>query len=70
MMVGELDNFYREAGRQDAPTLLLLHGFPTVRDMLALILDRHAPEKEMRRLVEIPALAAVWREEFQARLDN
>ena len=42
----------------------------TVRDMLVLILDRHAPSNELRRLVEIPALAAVWREEIQARLDG
>jgi pimeloyl-ACP methyl ester carboxylesterase len=28
-----LDIFYREAGRKDAPTLLLLHGFPTSSQM-------------------------------------
>ena len=27
--VGDLDIFYREAGPKDAPSLLLLHGFPT-----------------------------------------
>src|SRR5215472_16943599 len=27
--LNELDIFYREAGPQNAPTLLLLHGFPT-----------------------------------------
>jgi len=27
--VGDLDIFYREAGPKDAPTILLLHGFPT-----------------------------------------
>ncbi len=31
--VGELDIFYREAGPQDAPALLLLHGFPTSSQM-------------------------------------
>jgi pimeloyl-ACP methyl ester carboxylesterase len=36
--------FYREAGRRDAPTLLLLHGFPTsshmFRDLIPLLADR------------------------------
>jgi pimeloyl-ACP methyl ester carboxylesterase len=36
--------FYREAGRTDAPTLLLLHGFPTAghmfRDLIAVLADR------------------------------
>jgi pimeloyl-ACP methyl ester carboxylesterase len=31
--VGDLDIFYREAGRQDAPAILLLHGFPTSSQM-------------------------------------
>ena len=29
VQVDDLDIFYREAGPKDAPTLLLLHGFPT-----------------------------------------
>ncbi len=29
LKVGDLDIFYREAGPKDAPTVLLLHGFPT-----------------------------------------
>jgi pimeloyl-ACP methyl ester carboxylesterase len=36
--------FYREAGPKDAPTLLLLHGFPTsshmFRDLIPLLADR------------------------------
>jgi len=36
--------FYREAGRKDAPTLLLLHGFPSsshmFRDLIPLLADR------------------------------
>jgi pimeloyl-ACP methyl ester carboxylesterase len=36
--------FYREAGRPDAPTLLLLHGFPTAghmfRELIPILADR------------------------------
>src|ERR1700749_3914062 len=36
--------FYREAGPKDAPTILLLHGFPTsshmFRDLIPLLADR------------------------------
>src|SRR5215475_12031314 len=36
--------FYREAGRPDAPTVLLLHGFPTsshmFRDLIPLLAER------------------------------
>ncbi len=31
--IGGLDIFYREAGQKDAPTVLLLHGFPTSSHM-------------------------------------
>lgn len=41
--VDGLKIFYREAGRADAPTLLLLHGFPTAghmfRDLIPLLAD-------------------------------
>lgn len=41
--VGGLKISYREAGRADAPTLLLLHGFPTAghmfRDLIPLLAD-------------------------------
>jgi hypothetical protein len=38
--------FYREAGSADAPKLLLLHGFPTVRffDTGHFALETHAAE--------------------------
>jgi pimeloyl-ACP methyl ester carboxylesterase len=40
-----LDIFYREAGPRDAPTLLLLHGFPTsshmFRDLIPQLADRY-----------------------------
>src|ERR1700754_2579129 len=36
--------FYREAGRADAPVLLLLHGFPSAghmfRDLIQMLADR------------------------------
>jgi pimeloyl-ACP methyl ester carboxylesterase len=41
--IGGLKISYREAGRTDAPTLLLLHGFPTAghmfRDLIPLLAD-------------------------------
>jgi MOSC domain-containing protein YiiM len=40
----------------------------TVSDMLVLIFDRNAAPDNLRRLVEVPGLAGVWREEFQSRL--
>ncbi|MGO8993473.1 MAG: alpha/beta fold hydrolase [Polyangiaceae bacterium] len=43
--VDGLDIFYREAGPKDAPTVLLLHGFPTsshmFRDLMPLLSDRY-----------------------------
>ncbi|MGX1051035.1 pimeloyl-ACP methyl ester carboxylesterase [Bradyrhizobium japonicum] len=42
--VDGLNVFYREAGRADAPALLLLHGFPTAghmfRDLIPALSDR------------------------------
>jgi pimeloyl-ACP methyl ester carboxylesterase len=42
--VDGLKVFYREAGRSDAPALLLLHGFPTsshmFRDLIPMLADR------------------------------
>ena len=42
--VDGLKVFYREAGRVDAPALLLLHGFPSAshmfRDLIPLLADR------------------------------
>jgi pimeloyl-ACP methyl ester carboxylesterase len=43
--VGDVTVFYREAGRADAPALLLLHGFPTAghmfRDLIPKLADRY-----------------------------
>ena len=33
VQIDDLDIFYREAGPKDAPTILLLHGFPTSSHM-------------------------------------
>ena len=40
--LNELDIFYREAGPQNAPTLLLLHGFPTSSNMFRNLIPRLA----------------------------
>ena len=39
-----LDIFYREAGPQDAPTILLLHGFPTSSHMFRNLIPTLADE--------------------------
>jgi len=43
--VGDLDIFYREAGSTNAPTVLLLHGFPTssqmFRNLIPALADRY-----------------------------
>src|SRR3984893_9843975 len=40
--LNELDIFYREAGQQDAPAILLLHGFPTSSNMFRNLIPRLA----------------------------
>ncbi len=42
--VDGLDIFYREAGRKDAPTILLLHGFPTSSAMFRNLIPALADE--------------------------
>jgi len=42
--VGDLDIFYREAGPQDAPAVLLLHGFPTSSQMFRGLIPALADE--------------------------
>ena len=41
--IGDLDIFYREAGPNNAPAILLLHGFPTssqmFRNLIPLLAD-------------------------------
>jgi pimeloyl-ACP methyl ester carboxylesterase len=43
--IGDLDIFYREAGPKDAPTILLLHGFPTssqmFRNLMPALADKY-----------------------------
>jgi pimeloyl-ACP methyl ester carboxylesterase len=43
-VVGDVDVFYREAGPTDAPTILLLHGYPTAshmfRELIPKLTDR------------------------------
>ncbi|HYY29855.1 MAG TPA: alpha/beta fold hydrolase, partial [Chthoniobacterales bacterium] len=40
--LSELDIFYREAGPEEAPTILLLHGFPTSSNMFRNLIPRLA----------------------------
>jgi pimeloyl-ACP methyl ester carboxylesterase len=40
--IGDLDIFYREAGRQTSPAVLLLHGFPTSSNMYRNLIPRLA----------------------------
>jgi MOSC domain-containing protein YiiM len=42
----------------------------SVTALLALILDRRADPEALRRVLRVSALAGVWREEFQARLQG
>ena len=42
ILVNDLDVFYREAGPQDAPVILLLHGFPTSSNMFRNLIPRLA----------------------------
>jgi pimeloyl-ACP methyl ester carboxylesterase len=73
--IAEVDGlkiFYREAGRADSPTLLLLHGFPSAghmfRDLMPLLQDRvHlvAPDLPGFGQSDMPS-----RDNFEYRFDN
>jgi pimeloyl-ACP methyl ester carboxylesterase len=70
--VDGLKVFYREAGRVDAPALLLLHGFPSAshmfRDLIPLLADRFhiiAPDLPGFGQSEMPA-----RSKFTYTFDN
>ncbi len=70
--VGDLDIFYREAGPKDAPTILLLHGFPTssqmFRKLIPALADRYhvvAPDYPGYGHSSMPS-----REEFAYTFDN
>jgi pimeloyl-ACP methyl ester carboxylesterase len=70
--VDELNIFYREAGRADAPTVLLLHGFPSAghmfRDLIPLLAERFhlvAPDLPGFGQSDMPS-----RENFNYTFDN
>lgn len=61
--VGDVDVFYREAGRSDAPILLLLHGFPTASHMFRDLI----PELATRYRVIAPDLPGFGQTRAPAR---
>ncbi len=70
--VGDLDIFYREAGPKDAPTVLLLHGFPTssqmFRNLIPSLADKYhvvAPDYPGFGHSSMPS-----REKFSYTFDN
>src|SRR5262249_45041597 len=69
---GSMEIFYREAGRSNAPALLLLHGFPTAshmfRDLIPRLADRFhviAPDLPGFGLSDMPQ-----RSKFSYTFDN
>ena len=67
-----LDIFYREAGSKDAPTVLLLHGFPTsshmFRNLIPALADKYhvvAPDYPGYGYSSMPAV-----DEFEYTFDN
>lgn len=72
VQVGDLEIFYREAGSPDAPTVLLLHGFPTssqmFRNLIPLLADKYhlvAPDYPGYGHSSMPA-----RDKFAYTFDN
>ena len=72
MKIDGLDIFYREAGPKDAPTVLLLHGFPTsshmFRNLIPALADRYhlvAPDYPGYGNSAMPAV-----DEFDYTFDN
>jgi len=70
--VGDLEIFYREAGPKDAPTILLLHGFPTssqmFRNLIPALADQYhlvAPDYPGYGHSSMPA-----RDKFSYTFDN
>src|SRR5438876_7218 len=64
--------FYREAGPKDAPTILLLHGFPTAghmfRDLMPHLADRlRLVARDLRALLHTTHMHADPRFDFTTR---
>mgnify|MGYP003650626459 FL=1 len=72
MRIDDLEIFYREAGPKDAPTVLLLHGFPTsshmFRNLIPALADRYhvvAPDYPGFGYSSAPSV-----DEFEYTFDN
>ncbi|HIE97627.1 MAG: alpha/beta hydrolase [Fuerstiella sp.] len=70
--IDDVEVFYREAGRKDAPTILLLHGFPTsshmFRNLIPKLADRYhviAPDYPGYGNSSMPSV-----DEFEYTFDN
>ena len=70
--IDDLDIFYREAGSENSPTILLLHGFPTsshmFRNLIPMLSDKYhviAPDYPGFGASSMPDL-----EEFEYSFDN
>ena len=46
-----LEIFYREAGPRDAPTVLLLHGFPSSSQIAKVVIEKVGLAKESNTLI-------------------
>ena len=56
--VDGLKVFYREAGRADAPTLLLLHGFPSAGHMSPRAAIRHTATEQRDELAALHSITS------------
>jgi hypothetical protein len=56
--------FYREAGNKDAPTIVLLHGFPSSSHMFRDLIPKLSDRLHVRADIDASALTAVEHQTF------